>query len=64
MFQVLFWFQINNILHSLETNTQVVFLMAKYEFPVTVIHRLHRQETTNIPAKASNNINTPKIPRN
>ena len=37
MFKVLFWFQINNMSHSLETKIQVVILMAKYEAPPVMI---------------------------
>ena len=37
MKKVLFWFQINNMSHSLETKSQVVILMTKYETPVMII---------------------------
>ena len=33
MFKVLFWLQVNNMSHSLETKIQVVILIAKYESP-------------------------------
>ena len=41
MFKVLFWFQIDNMSHSLETKIQVVILMAKHESPVMIICHLH-----------------------
>ena len=37
MFEVLFWFQVNKMSHSLESKIQIVILMAKYEFLVMVI---------------------------
>ena len=42
MFKVLFWFQINNMSHSLRTKIQVVILMTKYESPIMVIQGLQR----------------------
>ena len=48
MFKGLFWFQINNVSHSLGTKIQVVILMAKYESSVTVVRQLKRRGTTNI----------------
>ena len=40
MFNVLFWFRINNMSRSLEIKIQVVILMAKHESPVMVICQL------------------------
>ena len=40
MFKVFYWFQINNMTHSLEAKIQVVSLMTKYESHVTVIREL------------------------
>ena len=40
MFKVLFWFQVNNMTHSLETKIQVVILITKYESSFMVIHEL------------------------
>ena len=48
-----FWFQINNMSHSLETKIQVVILMAKYESPIMVIRELQRRGKTNIPERHS-----------
>ena len=64
MFKVLSWVQINNMSHFLETEIQFVTLMAKHKCPVMVIRELQRGETTNIPEKVGNDINTSKIPRN
>ena len=51
MFKVLFWFQINNMSHSLETKIPVVILTAKYESPVMGIRQLQRRGTINIPVR-------------
>ena len=49
MFEVLFWYQLNNLSHSLENKIQVVIFMPKYESLVMVIHQLQRRgRTTNI----------------
>ena len=63
MFKVLFFFQINNMSHVLETKIPVVIVMAKYEPRVMIIRQVQPRGTTNIPAKAFNNINIPKIPQ-
>ena len=51
MFKVLFWFQIDTMPRSLETEIQVVILMAKYESPIMIIRQLQRRRTTNIPER-------------
>ena len=48
MFNFLFWFQINNMSHSLGAKIQVIILMEKYESLVIVIRKLQRRGTTNI----------------
>ena len=40
MFKILLSFQINSMSHSLETEIQVVTVMAEYESPVIVIREL------------------------
>ena len=51
MFKILLSFQINNMSHSLETEIQVVTVMAEYESPVIVICELRCRGTTNIPER-------------
>ena len=42
MFNVLFWFQIDNMSHSLEIKIPVVNFMAKYESPAMKIRDLQQ----------------------
>ena len=53
MIKVFYWFQINNMSHSLETKIQVIVLTAKYESPVIVICQLQFLYITEVVKKHS-----------